>query len=382
MDQYQEDPFFQPPSKRFMFEEDENASKRLKISPYHSFLGNSTEMQLGQMPIFPQQSLAHNHTGPVTNSQATNPQVPFPVYHYPGFYGPPSNHVNGHESGLLPFSSYLPNPYHHQLSGTPNQSPIIQVRSNSHQADFQPSQVYYFSSPPYMQNPSMRPNPQMNTITTLQQGNNHMESPLTHLLHSVPLDHDSFEQPMQSTFQYSAPNTKFDPSSGNSRPTMPHNKDVSTDKAKKKKVEALKKKEGLEESSVRIINLLQERGKMIFKEIHETLGIDYRRAYDILNILLTTSLVTKTGKKRENKLPFIYQDGVPLPETVDLKDILGEVAREEEKNRVIEERIGTLEAALASNEQADRLLGQLQDADSSVTTDPAYRELIKDTPFI
>jgi hypothetical protein len=76
---------------------------------------------------------------------------------------------------------------------------------------------------------------------------------------------------------------------------------------RKSKVDILKKKEGLEESSARIIKLLQSRGKMIFKEIHETLSIDYRRAYDILNILQTTSLITKTGKKRENKLPFIYQ---------------------------------------------------------------------------
>ena len=53
-------------------------------------------------------------------------------------------------------------------------------------------------------------------------------------------------------------------------------------KKPKRGSDPMKKKEGLEESSVRIIGLLQTRGKMIFKDIHETLNIDYRRAYDIL----------------------------------------------------------------------------------------------------
>ena len=60
---------------------------------------------------------------------------------------------------------------------------------------------------------------------------------------------------------------------------------TSSNRKPKTKADPLKKKEGLEESSVRIISLLQTRGKMIFKDIHETLGIDYRRAYDILVII-------------------------------------------------------------------------------------------------
>jgi len=85
---------------------------------------------------------------------------------------------------------------------------------------------------------------------------------------------------------------------------------------------------------------------MIFKEIHETLSIDYRRAYDILNILQTTSLITKTGKKRENKMPYIYQDGVPIPESVDLRDMVDDIRKEEETNRILQHRIAIMEREL------------------------------------
>jgi len=344
MDPYQEDPYFQSPNKRFMFEEDENASKRLKISPYHSFLGNnngsnngnnSSDLHpLGPLPILlppqqthnPNQDSNHNHSAvPVVNTSQGNGMAYGPVYHYnPGYYGQAMNQ----ETGFLPFNNFLPTPHHYAMPGNSNSVPSPLVP---------PSQVYYFSSPPFMHNGSMRPHngtpyTQMNTITTLQHpGNNHIESPLTHMLHSVPLDNEAYDQPLQSTFKYSAPSSNSNVTKSRSNTTTNNNNNASIDKTKKKKIETLKKKEGLEESSVRIINLLQEKGKMVFKDIHETLGIDYRRAYDILNILLTTSLVTKTGKKRENKLPFIYQDGVPLPEAVELKDILGEVAKEEEK---------------------------------------------------
>jgi len=57
-----------------------------------------------------------------------------------------------------------------------------------------------------------------------------------------------------------------------------------------------KKKEGLEDAADRMLSLLQEKGQMNFKQIHKELGLDYRRAYDILNVLTTTPLVSKRGK--------------------------------------------------------------------------------------
>jgi len=380
-----------------MFEEDDNASKRLKLSQYHSFLGNSlnnninssgmssstpNDLQFGQqLPLLHPQSQS---VGNVRDPQQTPSQsLPFPVYHYNGgYYGQSPNPDNG----LLPFNNFLPTPQHTMGSSSSYSSPSAQ----SHMVhSVQPSQVYYFSSPPFMHQtqPSLRQQTSntmqqpysMNTITTLQHPHNHIESPLTQMLHSVPLGNESYEQSLPQSYKFSTPNANTSATLTNTRPIT--NSNVNTlgtiDKAKKKKIETLKKKEGLEESSIRIINLLQEKGKMVFRDIHETLGIDYRRAYDILNILLTTSLVTKTGKKRENKLPFIYQDGIPMQETVELRDILGEIAREEEKNRIAEQRIALLEAALASNEPTDRVLAQLKEVDGNVAADPFFRELFK-----
>ncbi|KAJ3429173.1 transcription factor e2f [Anaeramoeba flamelloides] len=91
------------------------------------------------------------------------------------------------------------------------------------------------------------------------------------------------------------------------------------------------KKETLEQCTLRILSLLQKRGQVPFKDIFTELGIGYRRAYDILNVLLTTPLVSKKGKKRENKIPYVFLDGRPLQEVVDIATILEQTETEKKQ---------------------------------------------------
>ncbi|KAG9390541.1 hypothetical protein J8273_7892 [Carpediemonas membranifera] len=63
-------------------------------------------------------------------------------------------------------------------------------------------------------------------------------------------------------------------------------------------------REGLEESTVKIVRMLMIRGKSMFKEVFSNIGIDYRRAYDILNVLLSTPLITKLGPPFESNHPY------------------------------------------------------------------------------
>ncbi|KAJ3430654.1 transcription factor e2f6 [Anaeramoeba flamelloides] len=110
------------------------------------------------------------------------------------------------------------------------------------------------------------------------------------------------------------------------------------------------KKESIEHCTIRILRLLQKRGKMVFKDIFTELGIGYRRAYDILNVLLTTPLVHKPGKKRESKMPYIYLDGEPLPEVVDVVNILEQIEYEESQINVLTNYVNRLEEELGKNE--------------------------------
>ncbi|KAJ3437085.1 transcription factor e2f [Anaeramoeba flamelloides] len=113
------------------------------------------------------------------------------------------------------------------------------------------------------------------------------------------------------------------------------------------------KKESIEHCTIRILRLLQKRGKMVFKDIFTELGIGYRRAYDILNVLLTTPLVHKPGKKRESKMPYIYLDGEPLPEVVDVVNILEQIEYEEKQIDVLSNYVDRLEEELGKNEPID-----------------------------
>jgi hypothetical protein len=55
-----------------------------------------------------------------------------------------------------------------------------------------------------------------------------------------------------------------------------------------------------------------ERGRMTFEDIRELAQLDYRRVYDIMNVLQTTPLISKEGRKRDADKPFLFGDGTPL----------------------------------------------------------------------
>lgn len=137
------------------------------------------------------------------------------------------------------------------------------------------------------------------------------------------------------------------------------------------------RKEGLEDSTARIIRLLQMRGKLPFKEIHSELTIDYRRAYDILNVLLTTPLVTKHGKKRENKLPYVFQDGVALNEPVSIDSISEELVACKKANAILSRRVARLEEELAKPyPDMELLLQDLMKDDPNLERDPLYKPFL------
>jgi len=253
------------------------------------------------------------------------------------------------------------------MTSSPNTS--SSSSSSSSQPPLLP--VYYFTSPPYLPRPSSS-YPQ---ITTLHQPEMRQQYSLQssmgqHMQHGFedPLE-AHLGQPLYKLSQSNPLSTLANVSqSGGRKPKASASSGP--------KPEVVRKKEGLEESAARIISLLQTKGKMIFKDIHETLSIDYRRAYDILNILLTTTLITKMGKKRENKLPFVYQDGNPLPEPVELRDIMGDIQREEDLISLSRQRISLLEEELVKDEPNPKIFAMLKERDPSTMVDPIYKDLI------
>mmetsp|Transcript_23236 Transcript_23236/g.39957 ORF Transcript_23236/g.39957 Transcript_23236/m.39957 type:complete len:200 (+) Transcript_23236:41-640(+) len=139
-----------------------------------------------------------------------------------------------------------------------------------------------------------------------------------------------------------------------------------------------KHREGLEEATVRIIRLLQTKGRLLFKDLHEMLALDYRRAYDILNVLVTTPLVSKMGKKRENKLPYMFRNGDALPEPVDLDNLVPQILEEQQAINTIQRRISRLEEALNDTSKLDlaRLIDDLVREDKEVLRLPVYQHLL------
>eukprot|EP00792_Barthelona_sp_PAP020_P004353 TRINITY_DN2070_c0_g1_i1.p1 TRINITY_DN2070_c0_g1~~TRINITY_DN2070_c0_g1_i1.p1 ORF type:complete len:197 (-),score=52.25 TRINITY_DN2070_c0_g1_i1:595-1185(-) len=111
-----------------------------------------------------------------------------------------------------------------------------------------------------------------------------------------------------------------------------------------------KKAPGLEVITKQILELMQLRGKLSFAEMND-LGLDYRRLYDILNVLQTTPLISKEGKKRDRKKPFIYGDGTPMPEAVDLSELLPNIEKEQELIIETMQSINTLQQNILAKYQ-------------------------------
>ncbi|KAL0248114.1 hypothetical protein GEMRC1_003350 [Eukaryota sp. GEM-RC1] len=105
--------------------------------------------------------------------------------------------------------------------------------------------------------------------------------------------------------------------SPSSTPSLASSQDSTVTKEPKKTT----KREGLEETTTRILRFAQTRGTVFFKDLNRDLDIDYRRAYDILNILQTTPLISKLDKKVDGQHPFIWCDGKALAEPIDVDTI-------------------------------------------------------------
>jgi len=365
--QFPDESFFSGQKRYFLEEDDHMMGKRSRVDQYlePTLLQPEIPNRYTQDPLYrgaPFSAFARPMTSQ-SNMIPTLQTTSYPSFYFPTIpTGPPG-------SSFLPFST--------SQTRDSGLDPSLEVERNS--LLLQQPQVYYFSSPPYL--PPSR-GPSYSQITTLQspmQGNQ-ISSPLTQLL-PTSLSEQELEETSGFQFGLSSGmsgglNALASAASGS---VVQH---ILPEKPKRKnnaKTEGLKRKEGLEESSLKIISLLQKKGKMIFKDIHETLAIDYRRAYDILNILQTTALIVRTGKKRENKMPYVYQDGSCLEDPVDLRDLLDDLKQEEETNRIMQQRVNILERELAKGVPIilPRVLTQLLAVDLSVRENSLYKEMFQ-----
>ncbi|KAJ4462832.1 hypothetical protein PAPYR_23 [Paratrimastix pyriformis] len=140
-----------------------------------------------------------------------------------------------------------------------------------------------------------------------------------------------------------------------------------------------KGKEGLEDATMKIVHLLQQHGMMGFKEIHEALKIDYRRAYDILNVLLTTPLLDKKGKKRDSRAPYVYQDGIPLSEPCEVDNVGTLIAQEQQQANLTFHRLKRLEQILLSPDPPPNpaaLYAEFYAEDPSIAHQPHFMQFV------
>jgi hypothetical protein len=103
------------------------------------------------------------------------------------------------------------------------------------------------------------------------------------------------------------------------------------------------KTETLEESTRKVVTMMQEKVDVPFSEIKEELG-DSRRAYDILNVLLSVPSAcpiisqVKDSEKKVGK-DFRFLDGYPLP---GIGDVASLKARMKKERRCIERLIQSI----------------------------------------
>eukprot|EP00767_Chilomastix_cuspidata_P005407 gnl/Chilomastix_cuspidata/5626.p1 GENE.gnl/Chilomastix_cuspidata/5626~~gnl/Chilomastix_cuspidata/5626.p1 ORF type:complete len:107 (+),score=9.73 gnl/Chilomastix_cuspidata/5626:141-461(+) len=67
-----------------------------------------------------------------------------------------------------------------------------------------------------------------------------------------------------------------------------------------------RRREGLKVTTQRVMSLLQTNGPSNFQDIHGTMDIDYRRVYDVLNVLTSTKIVRKTHPRLAIGVPDRY----------------------------------------------------------------------------
>ncbi|KAJ3426666.1 hypothetical protein M0812_26234 [Anaeramoeba flamelloides] len=78
----------------------------------------------------------------------------------------------------------------------------------------------------------------------------------------------------------------------------------------------------------------------------------YLQTCDIL-VLLTTPLVSKKGKKRENKIPYVFLDGKPLQEVVDIATILDQIETEKKQIEVFNSLNNRLQEEVENSNMSD-----------------------------
>ncbi|KAL0236922.1 hypothetical protein PCE1_000319 [Barthelona sp. PCE] len=111
-----------------------------------------------------------------------------------------------------------------------------------------------------------------------------------------------------------------------------------------------KKAVGLEQITKRILAIMQTSGRVSFKEIHNELGLDYRRAYDIINVLLTTPLVSKqSSTRRHSENPFVYSDGIPMPEATDVSTLMTDIETVQKNIYNLNDQIKKLQNEIGEN---------------------------------
>mmetsp|Transcript_32977 Transcript_32977/g.56373 ORF Transcript_32977/g.56373 Transcript_32977/m.56373 type:complete len:140 (-) Transcript_32977:31-450(-) len=98
-----------------------------------------------------------------------------------------------------------------------------------------------------------------------------------------------------------------------------------------------RKSYSLEDGTVEVLNVLQTKGKITLKELSEQTDVPYRRSSDILNVLKTTPLLARNGSKRID--PYIFCANIPLNETINLKTIEDEIAKEKEKIKQLQTKL-------------------------------------------
>ncbi len=131
-------------------------------------------------------------------------------------------------------------------------------------------------------------------------------------------------------------------------------------------------REGLEDATTKLLRLLQIRGQSVFKDVYTSVDIDYRRAYDILNVLLSTDLIKKKGFRMDSSQPYqIFDDKEPVGrfcEPVDFQSaqiehdhLVDQIQRAEKASRMMNDPLLNIEACCEDIEEVGSLLKQVNE---------------------
>eukprot|EP01087_Luapelamoeba_hula_P005697 TRINITY_DN15755_c0_g1_i1.p1 TRINITY_DN15755_c0_g1~~TRINITY_DN15755_c0_g1_i1.p1 ORF type:complete len:209 (+),score=41.59 TRINITY_DN15755_c0_g1_i1:91-717(+) len=86
----------------------------------------------------------------------------------------------------------------------------------------------------------------------------------------------------------------------------------------------------LEEHTRRVVEYLQVHGAVQLTTIREELGIDARRSYDIVNVLLETPLVSSKSENKKDQLLQHLDDATVVPEAYNIVTLLDDIRKEQQ----------------------------------------------------